>query len=116
MSADLCIGKDALRPTELSNGYVPFAGKECPWCNEKYNWVRDNCGTGTTWSLWECQFCGKFLAEGWAIPNAAKGPNTKVVLTEPIALDKGIAITGDVNTVFGPYLDDGSYHALPKNR
>lgn len=68
--------------------YKPFAGKKCPWCGEEYNYVTDNCGW-RTWSSWGCQFCGKFLAEGWYVPDAAKGPNTKVVITEPIGYMAG---------------------------
>ena len=57
----------------------------CPWCGKDFGWLMASCGSGTTWSLYKCPECGKFIARGWAIPDAVReDPDTKIIETEPI--------------------------------
>ena len=59
--------------------------KPCPWCEKVFSWIMASCGAGTTWSLYKCPECEKFIARGWAIPDAVReNPDTKIIETEPI--------------------------------
>ena len=49
---------------------------KCLWCDKLLDTIMASCGTGTTWSLFECPYCKKLTAEaimlGGIIPIEAK--------------------------------------------
>lgn len=49
-----------------------FAERKCLWCNKLSGITEGSCGTGITWSLFKCLYCGGLTASGDIIPTEAR--------------------------------------------